>query len=534
MTSATALEETKHMLSEVADHAEEIEIPLAELQILIKVVTEDGEALPEFLFHESAISSRCLLACGHEPLEIQVLNGKEALLSYAEGVNVTTTAMAICKLDEWYGTRVHIQGSIATEETRRTMYGDAYCPKTAGRYDTGTPVDPTKQVTLTEIAGDLLDRVTEHVDRQVSELRAQLKDSQDKLKEEVSKTTMIPTGNSLAIPEVLLHTKGGKVPKINPFSGSEVVGKGEVSYAQWAYEVKTLQPSYGENLLREGILRSLKGTAADLVRYLGPQASLQKILDKLETVYGAVSTFDQLMLGLYSLKQEKAEKIQQFATRLEEAVNQIALQFPGDMKQMSVAKHLKDRLFHGMRKTLRDTIRFQFEKVDSTYESLLMNAKRAEAEEGGSSGTTTVKAKAVSEVTETVESKELTDLKEQMATLMAAVGNFNSNHRGNGNHKKVRFAEDDKTKTGMPPKGVPRCYNCKGWGHLRRDCPSPYLNLKGGEENTKPLPKPSEQNPMMQTMDHRYTPPEGFLELAISRRPPTPPTQGEGKPGKSQ
>ena len=47
--------------------------------------------------------------------------------------------------------------------------------------------------------------------------------------------------------------------------------------------------------IRKSIVRSLRWTAADLVCYLGPQAWVAKILEKLEIVYRAVASCDVLM-----------------------------------------------------------------------------------------------------------------------------------------------------------------------------------------------------------------------------------------------
>ena len=54
--------------------------------------------------------------------------------------------------------------------------------------------------------------------------------------------------------------------------------KGEVSFQQWSYELQTLQKTYSESALSEGIQRSLKGDAADTVCNMGPDASLDTII----------------------------------------------------------------------------------------------------------------------------------------------------------------------------------------------------------------------------------------------------------------
>ena len=62
------------------------------------------------------------------------------------------------------------------------------------------------------------------------------------------------------------------VPKLSAFSGE--AAKGEVSFDQWSYELQTLRKSYSDLALREGILHSLKGAAADVVCNMGPKCPI--------------------------------------------------------------------------------------------------------------------------------------------------------------------------------------------------------------------------------------------------------------------
>ena len=67
---------------------------------------------------------------------------------------------------------------------------------------------------------------------------------------------------------------------------------------------------------------------------------------------------------------------------------------------------LRDRLFYGVLKTLRDSIRYPYDNQAVTYTQLLVAARKAEAEVGnGKSGMMTVKSKA------TTADDELTSLK---------------------------------------------------------------------------------------------------------------------------
>ena len=48
--------------------------------------------------------------------------------------------------------------------------------------------------------------------------------------------------------------------------------------------MKTIRPSYPVGLLKEAIFGSLKGNAADIARGLGPETTVDKVLELLDGV----------------------------------------------------------------------------------------------------------------------------------------------------------------------------------------------------------------------------------------------------------
>ena len=55
-------------------------------------------------------------------------------------------------------------------------------------------------------------------------------------------------------------------------------GKTKVSFEQWYHKVQCVKDHYPEKVVSESIIRSLKGAAADMARYMGPTASVSDIL----------------------------------------------------------------------------------------------------------------------------------------------------------------------------------------------------------------------------------------------------------------
>ena len=118
-----------------------------------------------------------------------------------------------------------------------------------------------------------------------------------------------------------------------------------------------------------------------MAQYMGSTASVAEILQKLTVIFGTVASFDVLMQNFYKVTQGNHEKVPSFATRLEGTLNQIRLKCPGRIVNHKVACHLKDQLFHGVCKHIRDSIRYLHSNPETTtYFQLMVAARKAESE----------------------------------------------------------------------------------------------------------------------------------------------------------
>ena len=77
---------------------------------------------------------------------------------------------------------------------------------------------------------------------------------------------------------------------------------------------------------------------ADLVQYLGLQAPLSEIINKLEPVYGTVVSFDISMQNFYKL-QGKTERMTVYVTQLEGALNAVQQKYPTMLSASMVKKN---------------------------------------------------------------------------------------------------------------------------------------------------------------------------------------------------
>ena len=203
-------------------------------------------------------------------------------------------------------------------------------------------------------------------------------------------------------------------PKISTFSGDMAPGKTKVSYEQWSHEVQSIKDHYPESVVRESIMRSLKGAAADMAHYMGPTAGVSEILEKLSVIFGTVTSFDVLMQNFYKIMQEGNKKVPSFMTKLEGTLNQIRIRCPWRIADCEVSWHLKEQLFHGVKKLVRDSIWYLYGNPQTTYSKLVVATRRAESE------MEETKVKVRSAATTEVPSSS-TELGDQIARLMAAL-----------------------------------------------------------------------------------------------------------------
>ena len=170
------------------------------------------------------------------------------------------------------------------------------------------------------------------------------------------------------------------IPKLSVFSGERL--KGEASFEQWSYELQSLRKTYSESALREGIQRSLKGAAADTVCNMGPDATLDNIIKKFSIIYGNVKPYDILMGDFYRAEQGEEETVTSFATCIEGLLSYVRDKFPHQIPLAREQQLLKDRLFHGSQKGIRDSVKYRHADTTVDYMSFLEECRKAEDENG--------------------------------------------------------------------------------------------------------------------------------------------------------
>ena len=99
--------------------------------------------------------------------------------------------------------------------------------------------------------------------------------------------------------------------------------------------------------------------------------------------YGIAASYDSLMRDFNALVQEESEKVPQFATKIEIKLASIKWRFPNWFLSYAEFTVLRDKLFFGLKKQIRDSIRFRFRDPTISYSELLRLARKEEVDEGG-------------------------------------------------------------------------------------------------------------------------------------------------------
>ena len=132
--------------------------------------------------------------------------------------------------------------------------------------------------------------------------------------------------------------------------------------------------------------------------------------------YGEVSSVDLLFQNFYQLSQEKGEKVQTFAVRLEGCLNQLCLCFPHMIAELDVNRQLKEWLFYEMVKPLGDSVRYLYDNPSMSYMQLMISTHKADSKVVAHKCTVQDWAK-LAIVDSTNSSTEVDNLQKQIANL---------------------------------------------------------------------------------------------------------------------
>ena len=328
--------------------------------------------------------------------------------------------------------------------------------------------------------------------------------------------------------------KSNKVPKLSRFHGGPAESSKEGSYVsvkKWLWELTTLynRDVYSETALIEAITNSVSGPAADTIMALGPDFTVWDVLQKIKTVFGHTHTRGALQSRFWTHTQGPRDSVATFATKLESLMADLFKLHPEEFDRENVEQDLRDRFFLGLKSSLREAIRYRYDRGNS-FEKLLAAARQAEQEqrqEARQEGRSQTKplytfsraAKVTQEPTmvrpadddedeeeDEEEKKEDSSSREEQEfleqVLVQARAAFQARRSDRSEQRPARSGEQKPraNREDILPGDQRKCNRCQGWGHFARDCATKkevdlnaYTELSlGGEPvlRRKPAPTP--------------------------------------------
>ena len=202
-----------------------------------------------------------------------------------------------------------------------------------------------REAYLKQLEADLL-RKEEEIRAKISNAPAE-KTVEPAVKTQGATGSVKPEPSSSARPEFTYLNK----PYISQFSGVEPTPKNESTFEAWRLEIESLRSSnmFPEYMVTQSIRNSLKVPARSTLLTLGPRASSEEILHKLESVFGNVASGQSIMQEFYTAVQQPDENVTMWSLRLEEILQRVAEKSSISAEQKNVM--LRERFWRSLHST---------------------------------------------------------------------------------------------------------------------------------------------------------------------------------------
>ncbi len=279
------------------------------------------------------------------------------------------------------------------------------------------------------------------------------------------------------------HDLMDRIPRIQNFSGDS--SKGDLSYSQWKYEVKCLlADGFSERAVSIAVRHSVRGTAAEVLRSLGEDPKLDRVLSRFEDCFKTYLSKDQLFPLFYAAQQGPKESVAVWGCRLVDILSQILEQ--GGVTEEASKDMLRTKFWFGLRDSrVREATRYQLDS-GLDYEALFRAVRVVEQEFESSK---TALSHQSSLQSDSVVSKELKELTSEVKAVRSDLSSFGDRLTRLENAGSSTCHNDVKPDARYSPKNSPRkkgkksvCSRCGRLGHLKGKCVARF-HVKGHRLN---------------------------------------------------
>lgn len=167
-------------------------------------------------------------------------------------------------------------------------------------------------------------------------------------------------------------------PKITWFSGTEPKS-GDTTYELWRHEVKCLlKQNYEPDAILNAVHRSLRGEAGLVAMRLDLDASVNTIVQKLDSIYGSVDKKEELLAEFYGSRQKSEETVTSWSCRLESIIGKAVDR--GIVQREDVDGMLHSMLWTGLKSSLKNISGHKYDTV-THFDGLRVALRQIESDQ---------------------------------------------------------------------------------------------------------------------------------------------------------
>ena len=137
--------------------------------------------------------------------------------------------------------------------------------------------------------------------------------------------------------------------------------KADVNYKTWRHEVVLAAEGNAQEAIREAMLQSLKGKAADVAQF-SASYNVANTLAVLDATFGNVAPAPVLMKELHSESWIQGEAISDYGTRLMDRMQRICCLYPKEISEEETPTLLQDHFYHGLPDHYRSTLCYLYDQ----------------------------------------------------------------------------------------------------------------------------------------------------------------------------
>ena len=324
-------------------------IPEMVKECMFRVTVQENQPPPKYSFKPDIIIAMIASVTAYVPKDVVLLNNREAMVEFEEEVPIDILNEQLSMLRKWMGV-LDVRVKCCQPMHGQTRIAQARRVLREGPQNLGSPQSSSETLISPEVQMNMLEQL-------VQVLRE-------------------PRGE-MARKQTLAF------PKLNMYSGTEVPGKGEVTFEAWRYEVKSLCTSHEESVVKEAMIRSLREPAATVLRGLPTNAMVKEILRHMEQRCDPTMDAHVMLRELNNMTQGSKESAVAYITRLEAALHRICTKHPNEIGESRAQVMLKRGCYQGLRDGLKESLRYLYDNPDRIYEDLVEKVIQIDGEKNG-------------------------------------------------------------------------------------------------------------------------------------------------------